>query len=448
MPRLEQSALPAPAAGVPGLVRGPWLVLLVVLSAGPALKAGDVQLVEAAQILCLCAAAPAFVYGGMRIPMGGLWRNYGGPYLMLLAACAVLSLASLRLTFFPPPGVSLFKLPGFLSLSRILELSLAVCFMLAIAGTLRRRPPLFRLATGVYVWAGAATAMASIAAWLLARAVGVDSLLVYGPDWRARGAFNEGGPYGLFLVSTVLVTLFRARVLRRRLSWLDRAALGTMLAALLLSRSKVGFIAAIVLCSAALLVTGGTPRKLALAGLLAILTAAFTVTAGGKLWGYLYAYVNLDEVLYFRPEDPSLVMGRIAASVIVPRMISAHPVLGIGVGNYSLMRNDPDYRQGLPAVDEWDLPGMGLAGAAAELGIPATVFLLVLLARPAVRARRRNAPAVVAAAASFQPVAVLLGVNLNFFYPWLVAAFVLAVEPEAGRAARSSPRQPQRRGDE
>ena len=43
------------------------------------------------------------------------------------------------------------------------------------------------------------------------------------------------------------------------------------------------------------------------------------------------------------------------------------------------MRNDPDYLQGLPPVSEWDLPGMGLAGSAAEFGIPLTIFLLALL---------------------------------------------------------------------
>ena len=119
-------------------------------------------------------------------------------------------------------------------------------------------------------------------------------------------------------------------------------------------------------------------------------------------------------------------MGRIVAAFIVPRMIAAHPMLGIGIGNYSLMRNDPDYLRGLPFVDDWDLPGLGLISDAAELGIPLTLFLAALLLRPFLQARKQKAHAVCMAAAAFQPAALLLGVNLNFFYPWLITAFLLA----------------------
>ena len=131
-------------------------------------------------------------------------------------------------------------------------------------------------------------------------------------------------------------------------------------------------------------------------------------------------------------------MGRLAAFVIVPQMIAAHPLVGIGVGNYSLMRNDPDYLQGLPAVDDWDLAGMGLLGSTAEFGIPLTLFLLALLLRPSIRAGRRKSPAIVAVAAALLPLAFLLGVNLNFFYPWLVAAFVLSLEPAVDSRAATS----------
>ena len=111
---------------------------------------------------------------------------------------------------------------------------------------------------------------------------------------------------------------------------------------------------------------------------------------------------------------------------MVPRMIAAHPIGGIGLGNYSLMRNDPEYLQGLPAVDEWDLTGMGLVGAMAELGIPLALWLFATLLRPLRIARQRKAAPVIAMAAAFQPLSFLLGVNLNFFYPWLVTALALA----------------------
>jgi hypothetical protein len=64
----------------------------------------------------------------------------------------------------------------------------------------------------------------------------------------------------------------------------------------------------------------------------------------------------------------------------------------------------------------------------AELGAPAALFLFAILLRPLRRAKGRNAAVAVGVAAGFQPVAFLLGVNLNFFYPWLMTAFALASE--------------------
>ncbi len=406
-----------------------WLMLCVALSAMPAVKLGDVQGLELAQVFCLCLAAPIFAYHGMRVPAGGLWREYGKGYLLFLGLSAAVSILALRLAFFPPPNVSVFKQPLVLSLSRITEFCLAIFFMLAIAETLRRRPDLLRLALSAYIWVGTLSAGASIAAWILLKTAGIPALLVYGPDARVRGFFNEGGPYGMFLISVVLVVLLRAHLFLPLYPFMNKVVVCVLVAALLLSGSKAGLLVSVGLCGVGAIASGGIRRKLALIGLCAVLLAVFFALFEGKLLGYAYSYMNFDEAFFYRGEDINLVMGRLTALMIVPRMVVAHPIAGIGVGNYSLMRNDPDYLQGLPTVDDWDLTGMGLLGATAEFGIPLTLFLLALLLRPFVRALRDKRPLIVPVAAVFQPLAFLLGVNLNFFYPWLIAAFVLAVEP-------------------
>jgi O-Antigen ligase len=403
-----------------------WLLAFVLLSAAPAAKIGDVQTLEILQTLCLAMAVPAFVFRGLKVPVSGPWRDYGGRYLALLCLCALLSLSSLRLPFYAPPGLSVLKRPLWISLSRIFELFLVAYFMLRTARTLRRRPALFRAALDAYVWAGTVSALLSIAAWVLVRTAGVETFAVYGVDQRVRGFFNEGGPYGIFLLSVAVVLLLRARLFPFLYPALRWPVLAVLASALVLSQSKAAFVAGLGLCGVAILFSASGLRKIALAGMCALVFAAALTFAGGKVLGYFYAYLNLDEAMAYRPGDPSLIMGRIAASVIVPRMIGAHPVLGIGLGNYSLMRNDPDYLQNLPPVSEWDLPGMGLFGSAAEFGVPLTLFLLALLLRPLVLSRRAAQPVAIAVAASFQPLAFLLGVNLNFFYPWLVAAFVMA----------------------
>jgi hypothetical protein len=72
---------------------------------------------------------------------------------------------------------------------------------------------------------------------------------------------------------------------------------------------------------------------------------------------------------------------------------------------------------------------VGLAGLTAELGIPLALFLVFLLLRPLKQVKQSRLPWILLMTAAFQPLAVLLGVNLNFFYPWLTTAFVLALLP-------------------
>ncbi len=412
-----------------------WLLAMVLLSAAPAAKIGDVQVLEILQATCLAMAVPTFVLRGLKVPVSGVWREFGGRYLAALCLCAALALASLRLPFYTPPGVSALKQPLWISFSRIFELFLVAYFMLRAARTFRLRPALLRLALDTYVWAGTLSACLSIAAWALAKTAGIQTFAVYGPEQRVRGFFNEGGPYGIFLVGVAVVLLLRTRIFRPvypALRWVMLAVLAT---ALVLSQSKAGLLVALGLGGVGVLFSGSRLQRIALASICALVFTAAVALFGGKVFGYFYAYLNLEEAMAYRPDDPSLIMGRIAASVIVPRMIVEHPVLGIGVGNYSLMRNDPEYLQGLPPVSEWDLPGMGLAGSAAEFGIPLTIFLLALLLRPLVLSRKAAQPTVIAAAASFQPLAFLLGVNLNFFYPWLVAAFVMGALNERNASA-------------
>ena len=184
-----------------------------------------------------------------------------------------------------------------------------------------------------------------------------------------------------------------------------------------------------------------------MAGSLVISIGLFIGLFRDRFVSYLFIYSNFEALVPLHEDDPSMMMGRLVAVFIVPRMILAHPALGIGLGNYSLMRNDPEYLDDLPPTNGWDLPGLGLLGSAAELGVPLTLFLLFLLLKPMSHARRAKSPGILVIAAGFQPVAVLLGVNLNFFYPWLVTAFALSLlflqggrnAPELGRARSIAP---------
>ena len=405
---------------------GYWLVPLALLSAAPELRIFDVQVVEVLQLARVALVALLVARCGFRLPVEGVWVRFGRGYLFFFATSFVLALAALRLPMFTPPDLSILKGPLVISVARLLELLLDVYLMLAVADSLVRDRVLLRKSLDVYVGIAVGSAVLSIAAYIVLAISGQYLLFVYAPADRVRGFFNEGGPYGVYLVSALLLAGLRVRLFRPARRWMLVPAVAVLLVALLLSASKAGILTLIACCLSSTLALS-LRRRLALATVLLGLAAAFVFGFQSRFQAYLRDITNFDEAVLDRPDDINLIMGRVVAVLIIPRMIDAHPLTGIGIGNYSLMRNDPDYLQGLPVVADWDLPGLGLVSVAAELGIPLAMYLVGLLLKPALLSYRRKAAAALLAASTFQPCAALVGVNLNFFYPWLVTGFVLAV---------------------
>jgi O-Antigen ligase len=402
----------------------PVLFFLVALSAAPEARLQDVQAVEAVQLSRALIVAALVCFAGFRLPWSGLWRQIGAGYVIFLASCLILAAVALRLPFFPPE-TSLLKQPFAISLSRVLELFLGAYFMIALAETVCEDPKLLRRAMDVYTAVAFLSAVCSSVAFAIFLATGNTAYFVSELDNRARGFFNEGGPYGIFLISALLVLMMRRKLFGPGNRFGHAVAMVILLLALVLSASKAGFMAGI-LCGLSSAVVLNWRRVLALALLITLSCVAFWMAFQNRFLAYARDITEFDSVVQTRPDDINLIMGRVTAALIIPRMIEAHPVLGIGIGNYSLMRNDPDYLQGLPAAAEWDLPGLGLISVAAELGIPLVLFFAWLLARPVRMAWRARCPAIVVAVAAFQPAAYVLGVNLNFFYPWLLSGFALA----------------------
>jgi hypothetical protein len=413
-----------------------WIFALIVLSTAPEARIGDVQVLEVVQVVRFLLVLALFASTGMKLPKADLWKQYGLAYTIFLGLVFIVSLSALRLDFYPPSQISILKQPFFLSLSRLLELALAVYFMLAIGDSLNQKPALLRKALTAYTAAGVVSAAASVAAFIIFQTTGQTTYFINELDNRVQGFFNEGGPYGLFLTSVVLLLMLRRRLfptVSRLWHWF---ALILVAIAWILSFSKAGLLATILCGAVAGTCIRSLPKRLLAVAVLPIALIGFFLVFQREINGYVNSITGFDEWVLFRPNDRNLVMGRIVASFIVPRMIAAHPLLGIGLGNYSLVRNDPEYLQGLPAVDDWDLPGLGLISDAAELGIPLTLFLMLLISRPLLQIRRSKGFPALTAIAGFQPIAVLLGVNLNFFYPWLVTGFVLASLNQATGAWR------------
>lgn len=404
-------------------------------------KYADLQTVELFGAFVTIVAFSLFIRNGFRFAADPVLIGFVKSYALLVAIISGLALASLRLEVFPPFQLSLLKSPPILSLSRIFQLLICITLFLSTTLILRNRPQLLRSAAKFYVWAGllsAAYAIGSSALW----AVGVELSGAYSnQNIRARGFFVEGGPFGIYLVSTALVAHFRHRIfaVSRLETFSHLATLGLALA---LAQSK----AAILLLFGVFFLDQFFKRRyfrLSLAALVGVPVLAAFVMLGG-ISGYIQNYARFEEAAQERPEDTSLVMGRLMASIMVPRMIVEHPVLGIGIGNYSLQRNNPEFLQGLPTTDRWDLPGLGFLGYAAELGIPCLLMLMWLIWRPVKLSQGVNVDSSVALMASFQFLAHLFGAQVTFIYPWVVSAFalgfVLAFRPTATHQLNPSKR--------
>jgi hypothetical protein len=359
--------------------------------------------------------------------LSGLFKSYSLLFLLLF----FLSLLSARLTFYPLIDASFLKQPVLLSLSKLLQLAATLCGFFWLTNVFMTEKKLFTRALSAYWLTGVAVSLYAILCYAAIAVTHSSSQPAIvgaynngGEILRARGFFNEGGPFGIYVVSIFLVGFLRRHVTGQRLGLVN---IGILCLAFILSVSKAGFFAAALLFLFSIISAASFRKKVSYL----ILSVGFlwgiaaTLNFGDQLYGYLYNFQNIEEQAAARGTDMNLVAGRISALYIVPRMISAHPVTGIGLGNYPLMRNDPHYLGVLPAIPEIeDLGGIGIPGIAAEIGVPATLWLLVLLFAPYWISRKKAS--ILAVAAVFQLLAHTFAVQLTFFYPWFVSACALA----------------------
>jgi hypothetical protein len=255
---------------------------------------------------------------------------------------------------------------------------------------------------------------------------------------RICGFFIEGGPFGVYIAGVMVVQFIRGYYLRYIGTRPFVLGMGFLGVAFVGAQSKASVLLLIFLLVIYLLKI----RRVGLVvlGLFAVVPLAATSNLAAGLNGYYHDYTNFEQSARERPDDYGLLMGRLAASVLVPRMIKEYPAFGVGIGNYSLMRNDPTILKGLPRIDLWDLSGLGVLGYMAELGIPLTLFFVYLYARPLMAAWRRRPWLVLLCA--YPLLAALFGVQLYFAYPWVVAGIGLAaIEIDDRKKAKDAERQ-------
>jgi hypothetical protein len=243
-----------------------------------------------------------------------------------------------------------------------------------------------------------------------------------------RGFYNEGGPYGLYLISVFLIGLALYQQ-----KWVKKSALQFAFVLLSIafigSKSKAAFCAVLFILLVNGLLAKSLKRRVGLALLvIAFLAGIYQIVDLGKVaMAYQRATQAYEWLSHRHENDGNFIYGRIAGAFIVPKMVHEHPLIGVGWGNYGLLRNAPEYRGAAAFVSTYDEPALGIAGMTADLGIPLVLYLAGGLLLPFILLRRKKTPLYLTNLALLQPVIHLFGGQLNLTYPWIVTAFALGL---------------------
>jgi hypothetical protein len=411
-----------------------FLALTGALCSTILLKVAAIQYLELLYASQLFLLLYVFAQRGFKVRLLRPSVVLGGLYLVFMAAALVLSVVGLRNQFFYSSDLSLLKHPVWITVSRIVELIIDAGIMIYLVQEFcgDRRTLVFTMK--MYFWTGVASALYSFLTYPL-NVLHIADLGTYNADHRLRGFYNEGGPYGLYLLSAILIGVALYKLNGGSRNSL-RAGLALLFVAVVGSKSKAAVSAAIAMMLVNVLLVQGAKRRAAVFAV--FLVGAIALSLSVDLPQQLRAYQR-NAALYERLSnanfnDANLVYGRIAGAFIVPRIVAAHPILGVGWGNYGLVRNNPEYRGASTWVSDDGEAALGLLGQTADLGIPLTLLLTFCLMFPYLYLRRIQAPLYIKNLALLQPIIHLFGGQLNLTYPWVVTAFALGLGYIEGRA--------------
>ena len=131
------------------------------------------------------------------------------------------------------------------------------------------------------------------------------------------------------------------------------------------------------------------------------------------------AWVNAN------PEDYSSTAGRIPATFIIYNMFLSNPLFGIGIGNYPILRNLPEYRSFFPIIDIYDASGYGgFIDILNQCGIIGLVVFLFLLYK--LKKQNKDSTYILLFC-----LPLLFGVQYTFAYPWLMLSIILLTKNES-----------------
>ncbi|WP_157812217.1 hypothetical protein [Polaribacter sp. ALD11] len=246
--------------------------------------------------------------------------------------------------------------------------------------------------------------------------------LYYDHGIRLKGWYVEGGPYGLMVSFTFILTFFY----KNKYHILSRFFL--VFVVFFLARSKAGII--LIITWYILIYYKIAYYKLRELNIVVIIIGGLLVSLViVKLGdGYINDIVNVKREMKERPRDVNLVMGRIAGLFIFPKMVSENPVFGIGLGNYPIMRNNPQYLGFIPRSPTGKTDAHGYGGLVQLLvdgGLVILILFLFIIYKLFIKLKNRGED-------DEKYLLIFLfffvfGVQIYFLYPWILLGVLMSL---------------------
>jgi O-antigen ligase len=253
-----------------------------------------------------------------------------------------------------------------------------VLVVFAIAASLLRKPAHFAIAVWTMIAAGVGEALHGYVQWVVTSG----DLGVNGSGVRVFGTFDQPNPYAAYLNLSLPIALAFALFGRpTRTRWIAAGAAALMLGAHLLANSRGGLLA-LSAAVVVIVVVGLGVERLALAlGIAVALVGGLALARGTlphRIQDRLSQIVRSSGVAVNGPVTDAnfSTVDRLAHWVAGIRMFLAHPILGVGAGNYDAAYSryaEPSFHLSLSQAHNYYI------NAAAETGTVGLISFVVLL---------------------------------------------------------------------
>jgi hypothetical protein len=250
--------------------------------------------------------------------------------------------------------------------------------------------------------------------------IGFENNFVYA-NYRLRGGFAEGGLFGLFVAYYL--------ILRIRLFGIEKMKCVLMILLIIASQSKSAILFIFLTFIFHVFLTRRIRLKNIFIGGIFCATLLFFANQHyrffEKMMFYWQYHQSAEYIVEARSTDYNIVAGRIAESFIAPEMIRDNIMLGVGLGNYPLTRNNPKYLGFFPEIPIRDLGGWGgIVRILVELGVVGLFLFLHPFAVLFRCSKEKSVKWMVGLVILVQ----ISGVYTHFQYIWFLVGLMTAID--------------------